>query len=228
LNSFDSFKKLKMQEIYNFALTKNKSLPLVVEFNKMASWVTQSILSKEKIKERVKVLEYLMTLLSNLFEIGDFNNSMAIFSGISNVSVHRLMFTWEMVNSSIKKKFDSISEQMSSTHTFMALRNIVNTKLPPLIPYIGIYLTDFVFIEDGNESFTGNNCVNWKKFVLKCNIVQKLGSYQCVGFGFKTLPEIQKFIVEIFQETDGQNNDEKYFKKSLELEPRRSNRNDIQ
>jgi son of sevenless len=223
LMSFNSFKTLKMTEVFNWGV-KYPKFQIIEQFNKMVNWVVQTILSKEKLKERVKILDYFLTVLSNLFEIGDFNMCMAMSSSLMNSSIHRLKHTWEMADSQLMKKYEFIENQFSHASGYIKYRNLVNERLPPLIPYLSVYLTNLIFIEDGNPSFIGKtNCLNWKKFNKKCDILHQIDSYQCVGFSFKTLPEIQQF-----QEVDLQSDEKELFGKSLLLEPRNSNKNEIQ
>jgi son of sevenless len=227
LISFKSFKTLKMTEIFNWG-AKYPKLQIIEQFNKMVNWVVQTILSKEKLKERVKMLDYFLTVLSNLFEIGDFNMCMAISSSLMNSSIHRLKHTWEMANSQLKKKYDIITDQMSSNSAYMKLRTLVNERSPSCVPYLGVYLTDLVFIEDGNPSYNGNtNCLHWRKFNMKHDVVQRLHSLQNIGFKFKQVSDIQKYLQGIFDSIVSFD-DKEAFNLSLKLEPRGSKKNEIQ
>jgi hypothetical protein len=47
-------------------------------------------------------------------------------------------------------KFDELKAFMDTNGNFKMLRTAIHTANPPVIPYLGIYLSDLTFIEDGN------------------------------------------------------------------------------
>jgi len=46
--------------------------------------------------------------------------------------------------------FEVLKKLMSSDGNFEAFRTALHSESPPSIPYLGMYLTDLTFIEDGN------------------------------------------------------------------------------
>jgi hypothetical protein len=43
------------------------------------------------------------------------------------------------------------------------LRDAVHQANPPLVPYLGVYLSDLTFIEDGNADTVHNGLINFDK-----------------------------------------------------------------
>lgn len=52
---------------------------------------------------------------------------------------------------------------MSSDGRFRALRDALHRCDPPCIPYLGLYLTDLSFIEEGTPTFTPDGLLNFSK-----------------------------------------------------------------
>lgn len=65
---------------------------------------------------------------------------------------------------------------------------------PPLIPFIGLYLKDLTFIEDGNATVLENGLINVDKCYKVSNVIQFLQQFQSLGFHLK-FKEIPQFIV---------------------------------
>lgn len=52
---------------------------------------------------------------------------------------------------------------MSSDGRFRNLRDALHRTDPPCIPYLGMYLSDLTFIEEGTPNFTDNGLLNFAK-----------------------------------------------------------------
>ena len=51
---------------------------------------------------------------------------------------------------------------MSHAHSFRNYRNHLHTLNPPCVPYVGVYLTDLTFLEDGNPDLI-EGLISWSK-----------------------------------------------------------------
>ena len=52
---------------------------------------------------------------------------------------------------------EELKELMSYRRNFGDYRGVIKTAKPPCIPFLGLYLTDLTFIEDGNKDFLANS-----------------------------------------------------------------------
>ena len=86
----------------------------------------------------------------------------------------------------------------------------------PCVPYIGIFLTDLIFINEGNpDELKGTNLVNFDKCVMIANVIQRIQSLQQVPYCLQPIPEIQSYLsdLQILEEKE-------LFELSLQREPR--------
>jgi hypothetical protein len=85
----------------------------------------------------------------------------------------------------------------------------------------GVYLTDLVFIEDGNSNQIGRR-FNFAKHRLVYNIVITVQRYQKFPYNLAVVPLIQQYF-----DNAPKLEEKKLFAMSLECEPRSATRNDI-
>lgn len=60
---------------------------------------------------------------------------------------------------------------------YKILREEYLSSEPPCIPFIGIFLTDLTFIEEGNPT-TINNLINFQKFRLIYEVIDNIKRFQ--------------------------------------------------
>lgn len=58
---------------------------------------------------------------------------------------------------------DKLQKTVSSEGRFKNLRETLKNCNPPAVPYLGMYLTDLAFIEEGTPNFTEEGLVNFSK-----------------------------------------------------------------
>jgi hypothetical protein len=109
-------------------------------------------------------------------------------SGVNRACVRRLKKTWDEVgeeaNTTLKEMEELMSHRFSFTSknvnllfnpciffsfhyfnsfSYKTYRMTLLEEDPPCVPYIGIYLSDLTFIEDGNPEFLEDNLINFQK-----------------------------------------------------------------
>ena len=75
----------------------------------------------------------------------------------------------------------------SASFSYKAYRETLHSRHPPIIPYIGVYLSDLTFLEDGNPNFTENNHVNFHKRIMISNVIKEIkvgGSFRLFHLKF--------------------------------------------
>ena len=105
---------------------------------------------------------------------------------------------------------------VSAKQNFAHYRNLLAQVKQPCIPYVGVCMRDFVFIEDGNPLHLDNYLINFDRLHLQGKLLMELKTLQKVGFGhISPNPPVQKFIENI-----SANDDVDYlYDLSLKMEP---------
>lgn len=86
----------------------------------------------------------------------------------------------------------------------------------PCVPYLGVYLSDLTFIEDGNpDILKDTKLVNFEKRAMISKVITEIQAFQNIDYCLRPVPEIQNFLakMEILSEKDA-------YDRSLQCEPR--------
>jgi son of sevenless len=74
-----------------------------------------------------------------------------------------------------------------------AFRTFLKRVDPPCIPYIGMYLTDLTFMEEGISNNTGD-LINFSKRWKVAAVIQDIQQYQQAPYHFHKLGVIQDYL----------------------------------
>ncbi|ORZ19478.1 ras guanine nucleotide exchange factor domain-containing protein [Absidia repens] len=187
--------------------------------NQVTSWVTDAILSQPEAKKRVTLIKHWAQVAERCRQLNNFNTCMAILSAFDNSSVGRLKRTWEMVGARTNQILAQIRKLMGANRNFTEYRAIIHSINPPCIPFLGIYLQDLTFIEDGNSDFlkTSKDMINFAKRAKTAEVIREIQQYQSTHYQLTPVDEIQEFIQINLQST---RDEEQLYNESLKLEPR--------
>ncbi|KAI8646175.1 ras guanine nucleotide exchange factor domain-containing protein [Parasitella parasitica] len=187
--------------------------------NRLTSWVTGSILSNKEAKKRVVVIKHWSQVANRCLEMQNYNTCMAILSAFDNSAIGRLKKTWELVSSRTSQSLAHIRKLMGSNRNFTEYREMIHSVNPPCIPFLGIYLQDLTFIEDGNPDLLkkSSTLINFAKQQKAAEVIREIKQFQSPPYTFQIVPEIQDYInfqLETSRDVDF------LYERSLELEPR--------
>lgn len=77
-----------------------------------------------------------------------------------------------------KKVMKELEELMSPQRSFHNYRTALRACKPPAVPYLGVYLQDLTFIEDGNPEQLGDGLVNFERLGLVYGVLKEVLLYQ--------------------------------------------------
>jgi len=223
LIEYRAFKKIKPKECFNSSWTKPNKLiesPNIVElterFNILSYWFATFLLNEEDLKQRSKIYMHILKIIVEAEIMHNFNLIVTLNSVFGNAAVHRLKKTQELVPPNLREKQKEIANLVSQTNSFKNLRAALVNVQPPTIPYLGVFLTDLIFIEEGSTNKTKNGLINFAKRRLYADVLLKIQTLQQSPYNFREVPELQTVLQDLKDIKD----DDYLYNQSLKVEPR--------
>ncbi|KAJ1883224.1 Ras guanine nucleotide exchange factor bud5 [Coemansia sp. RSA 486] len=116
-------------------------------------WASMLILKELTPERRCRVLRYFIELGIQLLALKNYDALMAVKGAIYCAGVMRLKKTWALLPKKFTIMCRRLLEAMSSDHNYANYREMLRRSQPPLLPFLGLYLTDLTFLEDGNPTY---------------------------------------------------------------------------
>ena len=86
---------------------------------------------------------------------------------------------------------------MSRDKSYKLFRSYLHTANPPCIPYLGMYLTDLTFIEDGNKDNLSDGHINFKKRQLLAEVISEILVYQNTPYCLEELSFVKEYLLNV-------------------------------
>ena len=134
---------------------------------------------------------------------------MEVVSGLQNAAVHRLKQTWDLLPPKSLEIFHNLVNFLDAEGNFARYRERLRTSSPPIVPYLGkkniqspsnnpppgLFLTDLVFIYDGNPNYIPNsNLINVSKLDMLASTMKELLRYQDTPYRLEKVEVIQDYL----------------------------------
>ncbi|EGC32264.1 hypothetical protein DICPUDRAFT_155787 [Dictyostelium purpureum] len=172
-------------------------LTMIGIFNQCSKWVSSEIVGERSSKVRIKKLKFFIKIAQHCYDMQNFNGLMLIISGLSCSSVTRLRGTWGALSSHRREKFDQMERFVNMEGNFKQYRMLLSEiNGTPCIPFVGLYLMDLTFIDEGNPSYIGVDLVNFVKKRLEANLILRFLSFKNVPYCFEPVAFIQNMILD--------------------------------
>eukprot|EP01102_Stenamoeba_stenopodia_P022968 TRINITY_DN9768_c0_g3_i1.p1 TRINITY_DN9768_c0_g3~~TRINITY_DN9768_c0_g3_i1.p1 ORF type:complete len:1216 (+),score=300.44 TRINITY_DN9768_c0_g3_i1:210-3857(+) len=211
LIEYELFKAIKPWECLNQAWTKKTTPPkapnileMIARFNRVSEWCKTEIVRTENFKARTATIVRFIDLAEKCFQMHNLNATMSILAALQSSSVFRLKPNWAEIPRKQMQSFEEMVQQMSNDRAYASLRAYLKALDPPCIPYLGMYLTDLTFIEDGNPNNIGNGLINFFKRRQISAVIHEIQQCQQTPYCLESVPQIQEYLknVEVLTEDE--------------------------
>uniref|UniRef100_A0A8C9WDX7 Ras protein specific guanine nucleotide releasing factor 1 n=1 Tax=Scleropages formosus TaxID=113540 RepID=A0A8C9WDX7_SCLFO len=178
---------------------KNERTPYIMKttkhFNDISNLIATEILRSEEVNTRVAVVEKWVAVADICRCLHNYNAVLEITSSLNRSSIFRLKKTWLKVSKQTKAVIDKLQKLVSSEGRFKNLREALKNCDPPCVPYLGMYLTDLAFIEEGTPNYTEDNLVNFSKMRMISHIIREIRQFQQTAYKIDYQPKVRLFIL---------------------------------
>ncbi|KAF5384966.1 hypothetical protein D9615_001164 [Tricholomella constricta] len=114
--------------------------------DQVVSWVKVSILSNDTSKKRADTIEFWIKVAEKCKAMNNLASMSAVINGLSSTVITRLHLTWAHVGR--KSALDGLLRHNEPTGGFSGYRTLLQQVEGPCVPFISMFLTDLVHIQD--------------------------------------------------------------------------------
>ncbi|XP_015792676.1 ras-specific guanine nucleotide-releasing factor 2-like isoform X4 [Tetranychus urticae] len=189
-------------------------------FNEVSRLVASEIMRATDMQKRIMIIEKWAAVADICRMFHNFNGVLQICAAFTNSSVYRLKRTWERVKKTVpvRQSINKLQSLVNTDGRFRNMREALHRCDPPCIPYLGMYLTDLSFIEEGTPNFTEDGLLNFSKMRMIAHVIREVRQYQQTPYKIEMNPRAINYLLD----TSRHLSDDELYQHSLVLEPRLS------
>ncbi|KAJ3441705.1 ras guanine nucleotide exchange factor a [Anaeramoeba flamelloides] len=219
---FDIYRKIKPSELITESWKpkkiKSKSpniIAMIQKFNEYSNYIATLIVKPEKVKTRAKMFSRFLRIGKHLLEMNNYDSLMATLAAYTHSAVKRLKVTMKEVPKGVYKTLIEFKSILKRDKGFQGYRKMLNSIEPPIVPYLGVFLTDITVISNSSSDKI-DGLINFNKRKLLYNVVWKLQQFQKTPFNFYPIHQIQILLRKRLPAKG----EKELYKLSLKREPR--------
>ena len=195
LVDYETYRTIQIDELLGLAWqdkTCQQRAPhliqLIARLNKLSSLCTYAVITGSTISTRVKMISRICAVMKALLELQNFSSLIAFSSSLQDASVFRLKKTWAALGPKEQNVISQMKAIFESSSNYQVFRRLYEDCHSPCIPFIGIFLTDLTFTEEGNKDFV-KGLVNFHKKMLISDIISAALRHQSTPYKFTPNPQ---------------------------------------
>jgi hypothetical protein len=142
---------------------------------------------------------------------------MVISSALNSGGISRLKKTWDLVDKKYLSQYEENEELLSGKSNFKNLRKQMATSPLPCLPFMGVYLTDLVFLNENPNEIDG--LINYVKMQQIGNIISTFRNFQVTPYNFTNIERLLDEYILFKHESGAVYNENQAFERSKEIEP---------
>ncbi|KYR00468.1 RasGEF domain-containing protein [Tieghemostelium lacteum] len=200
----ESYSLIKHRECLGLAFSKAGKeenainiVNIIKRSNLIPLWVATEIVQEERLTKRSNIIKKFINIADHCRNLNNFNAVMEILSGLNLTPVFRLKKTWETLPRKYLATFKHLNSLMAPKNNFKVYREVLHTKNPPCLPFLGLYLTDMTFIEEATPDLIDNGLINMVKRSHLATVIKEIQQFQKVPYSFTPVPIIRDYLLQI-------------------------------
>ncbi|XP_043932315.1 ras-specific guanine nucleotide-releasing factor 1 [Protopterus annectens] len=217
------FKRIPYEEFFGqgwMKPDKKEKTPYIMaitkHFNDMSNLIASEIVRNEDINVRCSCIEKWVAVADICRCLHNYNAVLEITSSLNRSAIFRLKKTWLKVSKQTRALIDKLQKLVSSEGRFKNLREALKNCDPPCVPYLGMYLTDLAFIEEGTPNYTEDGLVNFSKMRMISHIIREIRQFQQTAYKIDHQAKVTQYLLDKSFVLD----EESLYEASLQLEPK--------
>eukprot|EP00301_Raphidiophrys_heterophryoidea_P022169 c6394_g1_i1.p1 GENE.c6394_g1_i1~~c6394_g1_i1.p1 ORF type:complete len:528 (-),score=114.25 c6394_g1_i1:209-1792(-) len=172
-------------------------LETIDHFNRLSMFVVGEIVRYDTVVRRRAVYERVVAIMQCLLDLSNFNTLMALMAGLSNAAIFRLKATRSELSRKTVASLSVIEPLMTTAHNYKLLRAELESRVPPKLPYLGMYLSDLTFIAQGVPDILKSGLINFEKSRQEHAVITNILKNQNFPFNLVIVPRIQQIINDL-------------------------------
>lgn len=172
---------------------------LTQHYNRLSQWVALQVLSERNLERRLHRMTLLLQLAQMLFDLQNYYDGMAVLSGFDSNSMFRLKIHLERLDQTSKDALNNLRELCVPTANFKNLRASYESALrkeAPVLPYIGVLLSDLFKYYDATQTFV-NGLINVRKCKGVYKMITRIEEFSRGRFLFLPIDQVQAKIEQL-------------------------------
>ncbi|BGP51674.1 Ras guanine nucleotide exchange factor bud5 [Rhodotorula kratochvilovae] len=192
---------------------------------RLTGWITETILGEQDQKRRTSLVKFFIKLGDRLLSLANYNALFAVFTALNSSTITRLRKTWDGLAPKYRAIFETLRKATDHGRNYAEYRQKIRQAVPPCLPFVGLFLTDLIFVFEGNRAERPSPAdpslllINFDRYHKMARIVGELQRFQA-PYALVGVPELQAYLSQELEGLKRGQDAQTLYRQSLMIEPR--------